>query len=225
MDMVGAAIATGAVAAGTQRPAAAARVAARTRHGLDTDGPPFPACAGARRRAGSPAPSRAPARARVMSGWRTCGSSTGSASNTISLLEPVTCRTAWASSSIVNSPGLPMFTGTCSLALGEQDEAADEVVDVAEAPGLRAVAEHGQRLARERLADEGRDRPAVVRAHPRAVRVEDADDRACRRPAGRGTPSSAPRRSASPRRTRRAARSGSRGPSSVSGCGCTCGSP
>ena len=53
-------------------------------------------------------------RARVMSGWRTWGSSTGSASKTISLGEPVTLSTAFASSSSVNSSGLPMFTGRCS---------------------------------------------------------------------------------------------------------------
>ena len=56
-------------------------------------------------------------------------------------------------------------------ALGQQDEAPDEVVDVAEAPGLRAVAEHRERLVRERLADEARDRTAVVWTHPGAVCV------------------------------------------------------
>ncbi len=49
--------------------------------------------------------------ASVMSGWRTCGSSVGSASNTISEREPVTSITALASSSSVNSFGLPMLTG------------------------------------------------------------------------------------------------------------------
>src|SRR6266542_3209409 len=44
-------------------------------------------------------------------------------------------------------------------ALGEQDDPADEVVDVAEAPCLRAVAEDRQRLVRERLPHEGRNRP------------------------------------------------------------------
>src|SRR6476659_7936062 len=57
------------------------------------------------------------------------------------------------------------------LARRQQVQAADEVVDVAKAPRLRAVAEHLDRLARERLPDEGRDRAPVVRAHARAVRV------------------------------------------------------
>src|SRR5918912_1101842 len=39
--------------------------------------------------------------------------------------------------------------------LGEQDEAADQVVDVAEAPRLRPVAEDGDRLPLERLPHEG----------------------------------------------------------------------
>ena len=63
------------------------------------------------------------------------------------------------------------------VARREQVEAADEVVDVAEAARLRPVAVDGQRLVRERLAHEGRDRPPVVRPHARAVRVEDPDDR------------------------------------------------
>ena len=50
-------------------------------------------------------------RARVMSGWRTCGSSTGSASKTISERDSVTSMTASASSSSVYSSGLPMLTG------------------------------------------------------------------------------------------------------------------
>src|SRR5512146_2033317 len=46
--------------------------------------------------------------------------------------------------------------------LGEQDQAPDQVVDVAEAPRLRAVAVDGERLLGERLAQEVRDRAAVV---------------------------------------------------------------
>jgi hypothetical protein len=48
-----------------------------------------------------------------MSGWRTFGSSVGSASKTISDRDWVTSTTAWASSSSVNSSGLPMLTGRC----------------------------------------------------------------------------------------------------------------
>ena len=61
--------------------------------------------------AGPRAPSPSTSRASVMSGWRWVGSSVGSGSNTISDDEPVTSSTAWASSRIVNSFGLPMLTG------------------------------------------------------------------------------------------------------------------
>ena len=47
---------------------------------------------------------------------------------------------------------------------------------VAEAAGLLAFAEHGERFAAQRLADERGDDAAVVEAHARAVGVEDADD-------------------------------------------------
>ena len=49
------------------------------------------------------------------------------------------------------------------VGLGEGDDAADQVVDVTEAAGLAAVAEDGQRPVLQRLAQEGRDRAAVVR--------------------------------------------------------------
>src|SRR5262249_23699501 len=52
------------------------------------------------------------ARARVMSGWRTLGSSSGSGPNTISLVEPVTRTMRLARSSNVISCGLPMLTGS-----------------------------------------------------------------------------------------------------------------
>ena len=51
-----------------------------------------------------------------------------------------------------------------------------EVRDVAERARLRAVAEDGHRLARERLADQRGHDAAVARAHPLAVGVEDPDD-------------------------------------------------
>ena len=70
-----------------------------------------------------------------------------------------------------------MLTGRCSPDSASRIEPADEIVDEAEAPRLRAVAEHGQRLLLERLADERRDRAAVVRPHARPVGVEDAHDR------------------------------------------------
>ena len=61
--------------------------------------------------------------------------------------------------------------------LGEADDAVDQVADEAERTGLGPVAEDGDRPVLQRLAHEGRDGAAVVRAHPGAVGVEDADDR------------------------------------------------
>src|SRR3954454_9164546 len=52
--------------------------------------------------------------AREMSGWRTFGSSTGSASKTISERDSVNSITVLAISSSVISFGLPMFTGSCT---------------------------------------------------------------------------------------------------------------
>jgi hypothetical protein len=80
-----------------------------------------------------------------------------------------------ASSSIVNSPGLPMLTGPgrrCRAARGSRDL----VVDVAEAAGLAAVAVDRQRLAAQRLHDEVRHHAPVVDLHARPVGVEDAHD-------------------------------------------------
>src|SRR5215210_3265536 len=51
--------------------------------------------------------------------------------------------------------GVAEVHGQAFPARREQEDAADQVVDVAEAPRLRAVAEHRQRLVRERLPDEG----------------------------------------------------------------------
>ncbi len=99
--------------------------------------------------------------------------------------------------------------GQMLVRLREQDDPADQVVHVAEAPRLRAVAEHGHGLSR-RAPDRrnvGIARPSFGRILG-PVGVEDPHDRRCPRPAGGGTPSSAPRRSASPRRTRRAGRWG-----------------
>jgi hypothetical protein len=62
-------------------------------------------------------------------------------------------------------------------ALGERDQALDQVGDVAEAARLAAAAVHGDRLVGDRLAQERRHGAAVEGAHARAVRVEDAHDR------------------------------------------------
>jgi hypothetical protein len=82
-----------------------------------------------------------------------------------------------ASSSIVNSPGLPMFTGPTVVGLVHQaHEALDQIVDVAERARLRAVAVDRDVLPAQGLDDEVRDDAPVVRVHARAVGVEDADD-------------------------------------------------
>src|SRR5581483_7827905 len=52
-------------------------------------------------------------------------------------------------------------------------QAADEVVDITEAPRLLAFAVYGDRLVLERLSDEIRHNTAVLHAHARAIRVED----------------------------------------------------
>ena len=81
-----------------------------------------------------------------------------------------------AISSIVISCGLPMLTGSFTVRLHQPDDAVHEVRDVAEAARLAAAAEHRDVLVPQRLAHERRHRAAVVDAHARAVRVEDADD-------------------------------------------------
>ena len=55
---------------------------------------------------------------------------------------PVCLITSSASSAIVNSPGLPRLTGpvTSSPLLHHRDETVDQVIDVAERPGLLTVA-------------------------------------------------------------------------------------
>ena len=50
-------------------------------------------------------------RARVMSGWRCFGSSTGSGRKTISLADLVNALMRSANCRIVTSAGLPQFTG------------------------------------------------------------------------------------------------------------------
>ena len=56
------------------------------------------------------------------------------------------------------------------------DDALDQVVAIAERAGLPAVAEDGDVLAGQGLADEVRDDAAVEGVHPRAVGVEDPHD-------------------------------------------------
>ena len=71
---------------------------------------------------------------------------------------------------------IPDVGGLRSAALEQSHDALDEIVHVAERPGLRAVAVHGEGLAAERLHDEVRHHATIMRSHARSVRVEDAYD-------------------------------------------------
>ena len=95
----------------------------------------------------------------------------------------------------------------------QPDDAVHQIGDVAEAARLRAVAENRDVLVPQRLRHERGHGASVVEPHPRAVGVEDADDLRVQRRGTGDTPPSWPRRTAWPRRTRRAGRSGSRCPS------------
>ncbi len=66
--------------------------------------------------------------------------------------------------------------GFVEIALGEAEDAVDEVAAVAKAAGLLAFAEDGEGFSAQRLADEGGDDAAVLESHAGAVCVEDADD-------------------------------------------------
>ncbi len=55
----------------------------------------------------------------------------------------------------------------------QTQSALDEVIDVTDRPGLPTVPGHGERLARQGLADEGGDGPPVVGTHAGAEGVED----------------------------------------------------
>ena len=72
-------------------------------------------CGSDRRPARPAAPSRAAARARVMSGRRTVGSSSGRGTCTTALPDPASSQISAASSEIDTSCGLPMLTGPASV--------------------------------------------------------------------------------------------------------------
>jgi hypothetical protein len=61
-------------------------------------------------------------------------------------------------------------------ALGEQNEAADEVGDVTERARLGPVAEDRERLGAEPTMHERGGRPPILRAHALTIRAEDARD-------------------------------------------------
>src|SRR2546423_1014822 len=66
--------------------------------------------------------------------------------------------------------------GVVHRRLHEPPQTVDEVGDVLERARLSAVAEHRDRRAAQRLADERGDRAPVVEPHARAEGVEDAHD-------------------------------------------------
>ena len=76
----------------------------------------------------------------------------------------------------VNSPGLPRLIGpmTCGRSPHEAHEAVDQVVHVAEGPGLAPVPIDGDVSSLQRLNDEVRYDATVVRPHARTIGVEDA---------------------------------------------------
>ena len=108
-------------------------------------------------------------RARVMSGCRTCGSSTGSASYTIWLDEPVEADHGLGQLEDRELTRVADVHRQVLARLGEQDQTADQVVDVTEAPCLRPVAVDRDRLLGERLTEEVRHRATVVLSHSRPV--------------------------------------------------------
>src|SRR5438270_355608 len=55
----------------------------------------------------------------------------------------------------------------------EPHDAFDQIIDVDDGTGLRTISRDRDRLARQCLRREGRDRPTVLGPHPGTVRVED----------------------------------------------------
>src|SRR6266702_2275165 len=70
----------------------------------------------------------------------------------------------------------PEVDGLGVIGSQQANDALDEVVDVAEAAGLRPVPIDRERLVAQRLRQKVWDGPPIIDTHPRAVGVEDADD-------------------------------------------------
>src|SRR5205807_3691118 len=60
--------------------------------------------------------------------------------------------------------------------LHESEECVNQIIDITEGAGLRAVAIDGDVTAKQRLYNEIRDHPPVVRVHTRAISIEDPSD-------------------------------------------------
>jgi len=72
--------------------------------------------------------------------------------------------------------GVADVDGLMEVAHGQPVDAVDKIADVTEGAGLGTIAEDGERLVGEGLADKGGDYPAIAQPHAWAVSVEDADD-------------------------------------------------
>ncbi|MEK0445092.1 MAG: hypothetical protein RLZZ399_413 [Verrucomicrobiota bacterium] len=73
-------------------------------------------------------------------------------------------------------PGVSDVYRFVEIAHRQLENSVDQVADVAEGSGLRAVSEHSECFVRQGLADECGDDPAIPQSHPRAVGVEDTHD-------------------------------------------------
>ena len=122
------------------------------------------------------APSPGSARAMVISGWRTLGSSVGQGLCSIGAALPVISEHQLGQLEHGELGGVADVGRVDPVALEEPVDPVDQVGDVAEGAGLVALAVDGERLAPERLDHEVRHHPAVLRPHPGPVGVEDPDD-------------------------------------------------
>ena len=91
-------------------------------------------------------------------------------------MEPVILSTSSAKSPMVNSCGLPRFTGPRLRGVNHRDNAADQIVDVTETPGLTAISVNGDRVTVQGLSNEVGNDSAITGAHARTVGIENPDD-------------------------------------------------
>ena len=79
-----------------------------------------------------------------------------------------------ASSRIENSSGLPIFIGPVTefFRRHKPHQPIDQIIDIAERPGLRTIAKDGDVIAKKCLNDEVRHDASVVRMHARTISIE-----------------------------------------------------
>ena len=112
-----------------------------------------------------------------MSGRRTCGSSSGRSRELDRNLGADGGPDAFGELQHGHLLGVAEVHGSGEVGDEQPPESLHEIVDVAQRARLAPVAVNRDRLAPQRLRDEGRHGATVVAAHPRPVRVEDARDR------------------------------------------------